>query len=71
MEITPNRSPILLLAGRDDHMMCELTLEQTSLTRKKGAEILATEFEALWQRYGGAAYTHQPSAPPMLGGMTR
>ena len=56
MELKPNKPPILLLAGRDDPKMCELTLEQTQLTRKKGAEILASEFEALWQKYGGQPF---------------
>lgn len=34
------REPILLLAGRDDMQMCELSLDETGLTRKRGAEIL-------------------------------
>ena len=39
--------------------MCELTLEETGLTRKKGAEILAEEFEAEWKRNGGESYNRQ------------
>lgn len=33
--------------------MCELNLEETGLTRKKGAEILGREFETEWGKYGG------------------
>ena len=36
--------------------MCELSLEETGLTRKRGAEILAGEFEETWSRYGGKPY---------------
>uniref|UniRef100_A0A915Q5E8 Myosin motor domain-containing protein n=1 Tax=Setaria digitata TaxID=48799 RepID=A0A915Q5E8_9BILA len=53
MELHPNRKPVLLTAGRDDMEMCELSLEATQLTRKKGAEITATEFETLWHQCGG------------------
>ena len=34
------KDPILLLAGKDDMQMCEMSLEETGLTRKRGAEIL-------------------------------
>ncbi|VDL74372.1 unnamed protein product [Nippostrongylus brasiliensis] len=40
--------------GRDDLQMCEIPLDQTGLTRKKGAEILETEFETVWMHLGGA-----------------
>uniref|UniRef100_A0A914ELL3 Myosin motor domain-containing protein n=1 Tax=Acrobeloides nanus TaxID=290746 RepID=A0A914ELL3_9BILA len=56
MEIHPNKAPILLVAGKDDEKMCELSLEETQLTRKKGAEILSNEFEAMWYRWGGGPY---------------
>ncbi|KAH7726682.1 myosin protein [Aphelenchoides avenae] len=56
MEQHPNKPTLLLVAGRDDEKMCELALEQTQLTRRKGAEILAHEFESLWTRFGGPAY---------------
>ncbi|VDN56642.1 unnamed protein product, partial [Dracunculus medinensis] len=56
MEIHPNKPPILLVAGRDDFNMCELPLDSTQLTRKKGAEILSEEFETLWSHYGGQPY---------------
>lgn len=33
--------------------MCELSLEETGLTRKRGAEILANEFESEWGKNAG------------------
>ena len=36
--------------------MCELALHETGLTRKKGAEILESEFEREWQKNGGKQY---------------
>lgn len=36
--------------------MCELSLDETRLTSKRGAEILAEEFEAEWQKHGGLPY---------------
>lgn len=36
--------------------MCELSLEETGLTRKRGAEILEHEFEKEWERHGGKPY---------------
>ena len=53
MELHPEKSPVLLTAGRDDMEMCELSLEETGLTRKRGAEILPREFEAEWGKHGG------------------
>lgn len=47
-------SESLLLSGRDDLQMCEIPLDQTGLTRKKGAEILESEFETVWLHLGGA-----------------
>lgn len=44
-------------AGRDDMQMCELSLEETGLTRKRGAEILEHEYEKEWCRHGGRPYT--------------
>ena len=43
----------MVVAGVDDMKMCELSLEETGLTRKRGAEILEHEFEEDWQRNGG------------------
>lgn len=56
LELHPNREPILLVAGQHDIDMCELSLNETRLTSKRGAEILAKEFEAEWQKHGGQAY---------------
>lgn len=53
MEIHDGKNPVLLVAGLDDMQMCELNLEETGLTRKKGAEILGREFETEWSKYGG------------------
>lgn len=36
--------------------MCELSLDETGLTRKRGAEILDKEFEEEWEKNGGAKY---------------
>ena len=51
-----NRPPVLLLAGVDDMHMCELSLEETGLTKKRGAEILENEFQIEWNKNGGAKY---------------
>ena len=37
--------------------MCELSLDETGLTRKRGAEILLQEFENEWSKNGGQSYT--------------
>lgn len=37
--------------------MCELSLEETGLTRKRGAEILPREFETEWSKKGGEPYS--------------
>jgi len=57
MELHPGRDPILLLAGKDDMQMCEMSLEETGLTRKRGAEVLEHEFEKEWNAHGGSPYT--------------
>uniref|UniRef100_A0A4W4DWD8 Unconventional myosin-VI n=1 Tax=Electrophorus electricus TaxID=8005 RepID=A0A4W4DWD8_ELEEL len=56
MELHPDKQPILLVAGKDDMEMCELSLEETGLTRKRGAEILPRQFEEIWERCGGIHY---------------
>ena len=38
------------LLGSDDMEMCELSLEETGLTRKKGAEITEKQFEEAWNK---------------------
>lgn len=61
LELHPNREPILLVAGQHDIDMCELSLNETRLCSKRGAEILAEEFEAEWQKYGGLPYARRVS----------
>ncbi|CAF1109907.1 unnamed protein product [Adineta steineri] len=56
MEIHADRKPVLLVAGVDDTNMCELSLNETGLTSKKGAEILENDFEQEWAKYGGREY---------------
>lgn len=56
MELHADKPPILLVAGVDDMQMCELSLEETGLTRKRGAEILEHEFSREWERNGGKPY---------------
>lgn len=50
------------IAGVDDMQMCELSLEETGLTRKRGAEILEFEFNKEWERHGGKPYRNLGSA---------
>lgn len=59
MEIHDDKPPILLLAGVDDMNMCELSLEETGLTKKRGAEILESEFEEEWDKHNGNAYLNE------------
>ncbi|XP_066902835.1 myosin heavy chain 95F isoform X1 [Halyomorpha halys] len=56
MELHPDKPAILLVAGVDDMQMCELSLEETGLTRKRGAEILEQEFAKEWEKHGGKPY---------------
>ena len=56
MELYEDKTCVLLVAGVDDMHMCELSLEETGLTYKQGAEILESEFEAIWNKNGGAKY---------------
>ncbi|CAF4043471.1 unnamed protein product [Rotaria magnacalcarata] len=56
MEIHPNKESVLLVAGVDDMNMCELSLDETGLTTKKGAEILESDFEQEWLAHGGREY---------------
>lgn len=41
--------------GVDDMQMCELSLDETGLSQKKGAEILQNEFDEEWSKYDGQA----------------
>lgn len=56
MEIWPDREPLLLIAGQDDMRMCELSLDETGLLRKRGAEILEKEWEGIWAQNGGGKW---------------
>ena len=56
LELHPNKQSLLLVAGHNDMDMCELSLDETGLTRKRGAEILQSEFEEVWSKYGGTEY---------------
>ena len=56
LELHPDKEPLLLIAGKDDIEMCELSLEETGLARKRGAEILEHEFDEAWAKYGGKPY---------------
>lgn len=56
MELHPEKAPVLLVAGKDDMEMCELSLDETGLARKRGAEVLAREFEDEWAKCGGKPY---------------
>jgi len=57
MELHPDKKAVILVAGTDDMEMCELSLDETGLARKRGAEILAREFEDEWGKNGGAPYS--------------
>lgn len=57
MELHPDREAVLLVAGKDDMEMCELSLDETGLARKRGAEILSREFEEEWKNNGGEPYS--------------
>lgn len=42
-------------AGKDDGKMMHMSLEQSGLTRRKGAEIKGEEFDTVWTHLGGEA----------------
>ena len=44
---------VLLVAGTDNDAICPLPLKQTGLDRKRGVDILAREFDAVWKANGG------------------
>ena len=75
MELRPDKAAVLLVKGKDDVQMCQLSLEETGLTRKRGAEILEPEFVREWDVHAPAdrnadrpttddAILFLPSAPP-------
>ena len=41
------------LLGKNDLRMCELSLTQTGLTSRKGAEIFPNGFDDVWKKCGG------------------
>ena len=53
---------MVYIIGIDDMNMCELSLEETGLVRKKGAEVLGREFETEWQKNGGSDYLRKHSS---------
>merc|ERR1711872_1173567 len=57
MELHDGKRPITLIAGEDDMHMCELSLDETGLTRKRGAEISEMDFEKEWKKQGGKQYS--------------
>lgn len=59
MEVFPGRPALLLMAGEDDLDMCELSLDETRLAMRQGAEITMRDFEIEWQRNGGAQRDYQ------------
>ncbi|XP_046405363.1 myosin heavy chain 95F isoform X2 [Ischnura elegans] len=61
MELHPNKPAILLVAGIDDMQMCELSLDETGLTRKRGAEILEHEFNQHWEAHSGKPFVSRDS----------
>ena len=48
LELHSGEEPLLLLAGKNQFEICELTLEETGLTHKEGVEVLYQKFELLW-----------------------
>ncbi|ELT99775.1 hypothetical protein CAPTEDRAFT_154601 [Capitella teleta] len=59
MELHPDKQPVVLVSGVDDMKMCELSLDETGLTRKRGAEILQNDFDEEWDKHGGSEYLAQ------------
>ncbi len=63
LELRPDKVPLLLTAGKDDLDMCELSLNETGLALKRGAEILEQEFEEAWSKHGGKPYVKGSGGP--------
>lgn len=59
IEIYKDKQVTLLVAGKDDINMCELSLEETGLTFKKDAEISEKEFDKVWNENAGREYLKQ------------
>lgn len=71
LELHPGKEPLLLTAGKDDMQMCALSLNETGLTRKRGAEILEEEFEGVWKKYGGKLYVKTQERKGTTAGITK
>ncbi|KAK2702028.1 hypothetical protein QYM36_019341 [Artemia franciscana] len=69
MEIYPDKTPVLLIKGCDDMQMCDLSLDETGLTRKRGAEIFEIEFQREWDKFGGKPYS-RPAERSTVNGST-
>ncbi|KAK0416370.1 hypothetical protein QR680_012444 [Steinernema hermaphroditum] len=54
IEIQPSGKAILLSASKDAEKIENITLEESGLTRRKGAEIVENEFNSIWVGHGGA-----------------
>ena len=52
IELHPNGA-LLLVAGVNDMEICELSLAETKLAERAGAEISAQDFDEVWRKYGG------------------
>ena len=50
---------VFACTGVDDLKMCEMSLEETGLTRKRGAEILENDFDHEWAKHGGDKYLEE------------
>merc|ERR1712183_412854 len=59
MELHPGKPALLLVAGKDDMQLCELSLQATGLTHKKGAEILPDVFEQAWNANNGKRFLYE------------
>lgn len=55
LTLRPSQMPQLMMTGHDDHQMCLLTLRETGLDQKSGAEIPIAEFERQWNMAGGVS----------------
>ncbi|XP_065567367.1 myosin heavy chain 95F-like isoform X2 [Artemia franciscana] len=69
IEIYLDKTPVLLVKGCDDMQMCELSLDETGLTGKQGAEILEIEFQREWDNFGGKPYS-RPAQRSTVNGNT-
>ncbi|CAF3340091.1 unnamed protein product [Rotaria sp. Silwood2] len=56
MQIYPNEKAVLLIAGVDDMNMCKLSLDETGLTSRVGAEILDSNSKQEWFKHGSREY---------------